>query len=179
MVRVAEEVDFYVGGGDYQFGEGAISGLQLDFYRAGDHVLGNHYVEILFAGGGPIVFAGEDRVLIVEIVVQHDHVRIGELKIAEERVRCAGDGEGTLGGVVCESYGAARVLGRLRRPLVFHEPAVRGEMQFAGDFHFAAGGNLQVGGTFGDPGVAIGGDFKLLAADILSGERDAEAAFVT
>ena len=181
MVGVEEEVDFEVGGGDFEefvifaVDGGGAGGFNGD--GAGSELLGDEDGKGLRAALVPVVDVGEDFVLVVEIVVED-----GDQWGAEGIFLLVGmralNLQGGFGDAVDEGDAGGIGFIGLRGPVVADGDAVGLQGKIAGDFGGLAVGRLNGCGAFGDPTGAGGLDFKFFAADGLAVEDDIEFAFV-
>jgi len=181
MVRIEQDVDFEVGSGDFEgfvgfaISRGGASGFDGD--GTGRQVLRDEYGQRLRAPLGPVVDAGEDGILVVEVIVEDNDEGSVKGHILLEGTSAL-NGEIDFGDAVCEGdVGAIGFVG-LGGPIVTDGSAVRLKRERAGDFAGGAFGGLDFRSSLGEPASGRGRNFKFFVTDSLAIEFDGEFAFV-
>jgi len=197
MGGVEIEIDFEVGGGDAKAFVGfAVDGGGAGSFGgdgAGHEFLWNEDAESLRAALGPVVKAGEDGVLVVEIVVEDGDegrferqalfkearlLAVGVFYLVRRAGACALHLDGDVGDAVGKKNVRTVLFFSLRSPFVADRCAVGLQDKGAGDL---AGGSLRrfkIRIAFGEPAAAGRRDFELFMADGLAIELDGELAVV-
>src|ERR1700731_727553 len=181
VIAIEQEKNFEVGGGDFQafiglaVGTGGSGGLHGN--RTRGQFLGNDHRKSLHAAFGPVIDAGEDGVLMVEIVVQNSNEGRIEREVLLERAGAL-HLESDSGHAVGEEDVRAVRFFRLGAPVITDRRSIALQRQRAGDFAGATLGRLDFRGAFGEPAAAGRSDFKFFVADGLSAEFDGELALI-
>src|SRR5262249_1790876 len=112
----------------------------------------------------PVIYAGEYRVLIVEIVVEHGHQRSAEAHVLFEWARAL-HLERDLGDAIGEKNVRAIGFVSVRNPFVADRRAIGLKRKRAGDLRRSRIGYLDVGRAASGPAATGGRDFELFVAD--------------
>lgn len=145
---------------------------------AGSHFLRNKDRKVLGAFLGPVVKRGENRVLVIEIVVEDDNVGSFEKELLGKR---AGAVDLEMNGrrTAIEVHGGGGFFGASHcGPLVMNGRAGGGELELRGDVSLRAVGGFNNGAAAGEPAATGGGDFEFLRTDLFAGDEIAEFAFL-
>ena len=181
MVGIEIENNLEIAGDDFQafvrFAIGGNGASPIDGDRAGQKFLGNEDGEGLGAATAPVVDAGEDGVLIIEVVVENDDERGIESEILLEGMSIL-QLYGHLGDAVGKENMRAVGFVGLRSPFIRDGGAAGLEGEITGDRRGRRTLRSQVGGAFGDPTCTTGVDFEFLVADGIAIEKDFELSFV-
>ena len=181
VIRIEQEQDFEVGSGDLEGFEGfsvRIGGAGgFDGDGTGRQLLRDEDGERLRAALRPVVDAGKDGVLMVEVVVEDGDERGVEGQVLFKGARAL-DCETDFGHAIGKENVGAIGFFRLGSPIVTDGRAVGLQRERAGDFANGTFGRLDFRSALGEPSASGGRNFKFLVADSLAIELDGQLAFV-
>ena len=149
---------------------------RFDRYASGRHFLGDENGKCLRAFLVPVVQARENRVLVVEIVVEDGDLRRAESELLREGPR-AFDAQVNRGGRAVETDRRRSLLGSLRGPLVTRRRAIGMKFERAGNVRCALR-RLHFRRAARNPIGAALADFEFFLARLLPTHQDAEFSLV-